>query len=475
MLYVESFFVRRLLIGRATANINRILLSIVTEMDAQLPVDHAVRAYLSAGRKYYASDTLVRDAVRQMPYYLNGRPHQRKLVLQWLEESYGSKEPVATETLTIEHVLPQTPTAQWEDEFRRDLDPEEDFTEAYEAVVHTLGNLTLTGYNPELGNSPFDVKRARLRRSGICLSRDIAAQDRWGRPEIRTRADALAERAIAIWPGSVQTGSRAESDVAWDVMNRALAELPAGSWTTYGDLAALIGTAPQAVGNRLATHPAPNPHRVLQVEGTISPGFRWPDGRTDDPRDLLRAEGVVFDRLDRADPAQRIYTEELAQLIGMTPDDLPGPHSTTTGTLPESFVEQLTAAQGDEVANATLLVRDAWIQLGGTVLYGTGAQTSCFLMARGKDHELGNIWPAAIYPSGKFEIVFQHLSSRPPFDEVSLRDEFRQRLNEIHGVTIAGARIGLRPGFPLTVLVDSHARDVLLQHLGWFYERAQKP
>ena len=46
----------------------------------------------------------MRDAVRSMPFYLNGRPHQRKLVLQWLEESYGSKEPVAPDTLTIEHV-----------------------------------------------------------------------------------------------------------------------------------------------------------------------------------------------------------------------------------------------------------------------------------------------------------------------------------------------------------------------------------
>ena len=53
MLYVESFFVRRLVIGRATANINRILLGVVTEMDSGLPVDEAVRRYLSTGRKHY--------------------------------------------------------------------------------------------------------------------------------------------------------------------------------------------------------------------------------------------------------------------------------------------------------------------------------------------------------------------------------------------------------------------------------------
>ncbi|WP_236648377.1 MULTISPECIES: MGMT family protein [Micromonospora] len=94
-------------------------------------------------------------------------------------------------------------------------------------------------------------------------------------------------------------------------MTKALAELPAGSWTTYGDLAALIGSHPVPVGARLANYPLPNAHRVLQVEGIVSPNFRWADAeRTDDPRDLLRAEGVEFDQYGRADQAQRIGTED---------------------------------------------------------------------------------------------------------------------------------------------------------------------
>jgi alkylated DNA nucleotide flippase Atl1 len=261
-------------------------------------------------------------------------------------------------------------------------------------------------------------------------------------------------------------------------MNQALAELPAGSWTTYSDVAAIIGSHPVPVGVRLATHPAPNAHRVLQVEGVVSPNFRWLDPtRTDDPRDLLRAEGVEFDQYGRANQAQRISTDELAQLAGMTPDDLPEqlprPGSGRGTNYSGRFVEQLTDLQGEEVAHATLSVLDAWQRTGGKILYGAGSETSCFFMARGKEHELGNIWPAAIYPSGKFEVVFQHMSTRPPFDDVTLREEFRQRLNQLPGVEIAAARIALRPGFPLTVLADSKVRDVLGEHLAWFYEQAQ--
>ncbi|MEH0934232.1 GmrSD restriction endonuclease domain-containing protein [Micromonospora psammae] len=479
MLYVESFFVRRLLIGRATANINRILLSIVTEMDRELPVDRAVHAYLSIGRKYYATDENVRAAVRSIPYYLNGRPHQRNLVLRWLEESCGSKEPVTLDSLTIEHVLPQTPTTEWRQMLTADLGPEENFGEAHEALVHTLGNLTLTGYNSELSNSSFPVKRVQLGKSGIMLNRGIAAQERWGRPEIHARADALADRIVSIWPGPTMQATD-ESEVPWDVMNKALVELPAGSWTTYGDLAALIGSHPVSVGARLAKHPVPNAHRVLQVEGTVASGFRWPDPhRTDDPGDLLRAEGVQFDQYGRAARAQRIGTEELAQLAGVTPDDLPErlprPRADQEVDYAARFLEQLTALQGPAVATATQVVLEAWTAIGGTLLYGTRGETSCFLMARDRRHELGDIWPAAIYPSGKFEVVFQHLSVRPPFGDVILREELRQRLNQLPGVDIAAAKIALRPGFPLTVLTDSDARDALLDHLRWFYDQAQMP
>ncbi|MFI6823314.1 DUF262 domain-containing protein [Micromonospora sp. NPDC050187] len=475
MLYLESFFVRRLLIGRSTMNINRILLAVVTEMDKDLPVDEAVRKYLSTGRKHWATDAGLRALVRTIPFYLNGRAGQRSLVLRWLEESHDNKEPVALDKLTIEHVLPQTLSDEWRKMLATDLDADETPDEAHDALVHTLGNLTLTGYNSELSNKPFAAKRIALAKSGVRLNQDIADRQRWGRSEILARADDLAERIITIWPGPTeQTGN--QSDVPWDVLAKALAELPAGSWTTYGDLAALIGTAPQPVGNRLANHPTLNAHRVLQAGGIVAGNFRWlePD-RTDDPRDVLRAEGVTFDQHGRADQAQRITVEELAQLAGVTPADLPEPWSRSNSDVDHAarFIEQLTTSQGPAVATATAVVLDAWTMMGGTLSYGNGNETSCFLMARGKEHEYGNIWPVALYPSGKCEVVFQHLSIRTPFDDVTLREELRQRLNQLPGVEIAAAKLALRPGFPLAVLADADARDALLDHLRWFYDQAQ--
>jgi alkylated DNA nucleotide flippase Atl1 len=473
MLYLESFFVRRLVIGRATANLNRILSTLVTEVDQSRPVDEEIRASLSAGRKYYASDEEVASAASTVPFYLNGRANQRKLVLLWLEESYGSKEPVLPDKLTIEHVLPQTATLDWRAELGQDLDSGETFDQVYQSLVHTLANLTLTGYNPKLSNGSFAQKRELLATSGLFMNQEIAEQLCWGRPQIQARGADLARRIAQEWPGPVDVTE--PLDPAWEVAARGLAEIPAGAWTTYGDLAALIGTFPLAVGQRLANYPMPNAHRVLQADGRISARFSWPDGRTASPRALLKSEGVIFDDHDHADPQQRLDVEDLAQLAGITLDELPE----ELPTLPllhkdqDLFTEQLAEHQTTVTVKAVVLIINAWTRLGGTLWIGRGAERSCYLVARETPPgPRGALWPVTLYPTGKCEAVFQHMAVRSPFDDVELRREFLNRLNKIPGVDLPEAKLELRPGFPLELLTDAASREVFIDALTWFFYQA---
>ena len=81
------------------------------------------------------------------------------------------------------------------------------------------------------------------------------------------------------------------------------ARIPAGSWTTYGDLAAALHWHPTAARTCLRTTSIANAHRILTATGSL--GFRWHEGRTDDPVELLKAEGVRFSHRGNADPRQR--------------------------------------------------------------------------------------------------------------------------------------------------------------------------
>lgn len=476
MQYIESFLVRRLLIGRATASLNRILMGAVTEMSADSPVHEAVWRYLSTGRKYYATDTEVASGIKSIPFYLNGRPYQRSLILRWLEESYHSKEPVDTDQLTIEHVLPQTPTPSWQRMLQDDLQEGERLDQVYESILHTLGNLTLTGYNTPLSNRPFSEKREKLKKSGLAMNQEIAEQETWGRPQIMARARALFARAQELWPAPVAMTGHGEAGVPWELINQSLAAMPRGTWTTYGDLAALAGTHPVPVGQRLASHPLPNAHRVLQVDGTISPNFRWLDpARTDNPQDILRQEDVSFDEHGHADPNQRLTVDDLARLVGLAVDEtfetIPDPDPGGAIEQRDRFLSQLSDAQAAEVTHGVIAFLDLWVKLGGTLSYGQSATTSCFILPPVPERAASKPWPFTVYPSGKCEIVFQHMLTRPPFDDAGLREEFRSRLNAIEGIDVPAGKLELRPGFPLTVFASETSNIEIIRTLCWFTDK----
>lgn len=324
--YLESYFVRRVVIGRATANLNRTLLQAVSAISGAQASDVALREYLSRGRKYFATDLQVRDAVTTIAFYWQGRGPQKKLILQWLEEAYRPKEIVGVDPtrLTIEHVLPQTMSDPVREMFAESFADDADIDYEHERIVHTLGNLTLSGYNSELSNKPFHEKREMLARSGLFMNHEIAKHPSWGANEISARSYALAEKIIELWPGPDESiaADDDEPSALRSQIAGILAEIPAGRWTSYGDAAIVAGTWAQPLAAIVANHPMPNAWRVLQNGGTISPGFRWTEpGRSDDPRVVLEQEGVRFDARGHADPRQFIGAEELAEAAGLDVDE----------------------------------------------------------------------------------------------------------------------------------------------------------
>jgi len=103
----------------------------------------------------------------------------------------------------------------------------------------------------------------------------------------------------------VYTSQGGERD--WSSLHVLLDKVPAGKWTSYKDLADAIGSSPIAVGQHVTRcNECELGYRVLNLRGTIAPGFTWSDeNRDDDPRELLESEGVRFDSAGRADPDQR--------------------------------------------------------------------------------------------------------------------------------------------------------------------------
>ncbi|GAA1636753.1 GmrSD restriction endonuclease domain-containing protein [Actinoplanes couchii] len=321
---VESYLVRRTLVGLSSSNNNRLMMSLVKDLGEQVPSAKAIVRALSGPRKRFPTDQHVRDAVLANSFYWLGRGPQRAYVLRCIEEDHRHGEPLDFDKakVTIEHVLPQSLTDEWKEMLLAELRDGETIEELHSSLVHTLGNLSLTAYNSKLSNDGFAAKKQILADSGLAMNRDLARAERWGRSEIHARGRELAERITKIWPGPDESVGTTPPSPRWSLMNRILASIPAGRWTSYSDIAEVMGSHQVAVGARLAAVPTPNAHRVLKLHGAISPEFRWPDPeRQDDPKALLEAEGVRFDQWNRAAADRRMTANELAEAVGLDTDD----------------------------------------------------------------------------------------------------------------------------------------------------------
>ncbi|MET7340862.1 DUF262 domain-containing protein [Streptomyces sp. NPDC087866] len=488
--YAESYLVRRLFAGNSTTGNNRTFMELPKEVEKELdngrPLADAVRLALSTktGTRVWPSDAGMREAILNRPFYKSGRSNQRFEILRRFEESYGAREPVdyGKSTLTVEHVLPQQPAQQWFDLLAEEAGEGESPEELHAQLVHTIGNLTLSGDNARLSNHPFRRKQQILDSSALRMNQRIAAQERWGKAEILARADELAERASALWPGPLDGVVRTEAEwVGWGEMRQALLTMPAGTWTTYGDLAALIGTHAVTIGNHIAARPALHgAYRVLTADGKISPGFRWPEGYDGplDPREVLEREGVPFDGWGRARRSHRLTVSDLASLVGKddSGDEAPAQDAGGAGTGGESaaarFEKLLRENQTPETAAGVLAALRSWVELGGTLEYGRKSETSCFPTLSSGSSRAGVLWPLALYPvSGTAEVVFQHLKRRPPFDDEVPRRELMARLNGVRGIDLAEAKLDLRPSFPLDVFADRG--EELQGVLRWFAHTAE--
>jgi hypothetical protein len=172
------------------------------------------RKTLSANSRAYPKEDDFRTRLKSARLYGGGeRREKTKLILERLEEALKHKEAVATGSLTIEHVMPQTLTAEWRAHLGSSAE------EDHEELLHTLGNLTLTSYNAELSNSSFAEKKKLFATSHIELNRHFGELQRWTAGEIEQRAEVLADSALAIWPyfGPVQDAEASAASGAGEV------------------------------------------------------------------------------------------------------------------------------------------------------------------------------------------------------------------------------------------------------------------
>lgn len=204
---IESYVVRRY-VGRIPTNaLNKIFASFGKELKGldveQGEFSHA--KYLmcmelnfrnKSSRQKFPTDEEFRRGILTNDIYNGGRC---RYILERLEKHCSGNEKIQiNEKINIEHIMPQDLTDEWKESLG------EDWQRVHNDLLHTLGNLTLTGYNAKYSNKPFLEKRDMengFNQSGLWLNEGLKGLSCWREKEIKDRFEYLADKAIDIWKG----------------------------------------------------------------------------------------------------------------------------------------------------------------------------------------------------------------------------------------------------------------------------------
>jgi len=190
---LDAYLIRRSVCNLKNNALDSLTTQLLNEWNEKQPASflRGVLAKQTGNLRWPGDQEFVESFVKDSQY---GRK-SANWVLWRLEDSHGHKEGLSSKNIQIEHILPQTPSADW----LNVLSPEEQ--QSISRWIDTYGNLTLTGYNGELGNKGFSIKREIYANSHFEINKTIANEPTWGIASITRRGDSLAEMAVKVWAG----------------------------------------------------------------------------------------------------------------------------------------------------------------------------------------------------------------------------------------------------------------------------------
>ncbi len=189
----ESYICRRAVCGLGTNSLNKVFPFVTKKInkDQYLESIKVHFGYLTEKQRFPNNDEFKKLFITIDFYHFK----KNKYFFERLE-NFERNERVYTHEYTIEHIMPQTLTEEW----KRDLG--ENFQAIHDKYLHTIGNLTLTGYNEKYSDNSFQEKRDMekgFKQSPLRLNQSLKNLESFGEKEIEKRANDLADWALKIW------------------------------------------------------------------------------------------------------------------------------------------------------------------------------------------------------------------------------------------------------------------------------------
>lgn len=236
---IEMYFSRRIVSGIATTSVDRLFATLHKDIlkyikDTDVNYIEVLKYLLlnRVGQTRLPNDVEYENAIRTREAY-----YQRNSFLVYVLASIdkGSKESAilrdiaeGRKKLSIEHIMPQTlSNKDWQTMIGND------FERVHHDYLHTLANLTLTGYNSEYSNRSYTDKmhfEVKDKKTGVVssvgfadsdlrINKWIAAHDTWNEDILKERQNWWVDNLERVWPYPTTTFEPIEEDTSVDLLD----------------------------------------------------------------------------------------------------------------------------------------------------------------------------------------------------------------------------------------------------------------
>lgn len=189
-----SYIYRRLICGYPTNALNKVFANLIDEIKASQESKYVDKILRSLVQKT-STATFPKNKEFEIEFVQKDLYKSKidKYTL-YMIENYLEKEKIEdSDKITIEHIMPQKLTPQWQ------ISLGKRYEEIHTQYLHTIGNLTITGYNSELSNKNFIEKKEIYKNSNISICRSVCKYNIWNDDSIKDRAKDLFQKAVNIW------------------------------------------------------------------------------------------------------------------------------------------------------------------------------------------------------------------------------------------------------------------------------------
>lgn len=220
---IESYFSRRIIVNYYTTSVDRFMASLHRQT-LNFIKHNPDSSYLEVlkyvvlnqtGQTSMPNDSEYENAIRVSPIY---EQHSKGILSYILsaadkntKESKSALHLIAEDKLdlTIEHIMPQSIARE---EWKIMLG--EDYERVHSEYLHTLANLTLTGYNSDYSNRPYldkmvletknkqtgEIKQVGFKYSPLSINKWVAAHNEWNEKTLKERQNLWVKELQRIWP-----------------------------------------------------------------------------------------------------------------------------------------------------------------------------------------------------------------------------------------------------------------------------------